>query len=189
MSVYQPMSGGYDDTNSVATPQPQAAQPQPVQQPLPEFSYDLGGVNPTTDLLYNSYLRGAGFDKASARAQADYARQQLNAQMQSAIPGFQQQLKEGLVDIGESAAARGAARSSSRVQDQNRFQRDVASKESAFRQGIVDQQAQIAFQLQDQMNSIERQRGEQELDARMRLVEEQNRQIAYQRALKELGLV
>lgn len=176
--------GAAPSTDSVGTPHLQAT-PAPA---LPEFSYDLGGVNPTNDLIYQSMLRGAGFDRSSAQAQAAYARQQLQSQLQAQIPLFAQQQKEGIVNEGEAAAARGAARSSSRLQAQNDVVSDTAQRESAFRAGIADKQAQLSFGLQDQLNQIDRQKAEAEIEARQRLVEDHNKQIAYQRALMELGL-
>lgn len=148
------------------------------QQP-PLFSYDLNGVNPSADLQYNAALRGYGLDASSARAQADYQRKSLNAQLQGAIPGMEQARGEGIVNDKESAANRGAIRSSSNLLSQDMTNRGVNTQEAALRAGIADKQAQLTFGLQDQLNSTARQQSEAELSARMRLLDQKNQQAAY----------
>lgn len=167
------------------------ASPVPTQAsatPLPDFTYDLGGINPASDLSYNSFLRGYGYDSASARAQAARQRASLQAQLEGALPQFGEQLKEGLTDVRESAANRGATRSSSSLLSQDKVQRDVNSREAALRSGIADKQAQVTFGLEDALAGLERQKAEESLQARARLLEQQNQQIAYQRALQQLGM-
>lgn len=171
--------------DSVPTPQFSQQQTAPA---APSFSYDLNSVNPMADLSYNSFLRGYGLDKSSAQAQASYQRGSLNAQLQAGAQGFNTQRKEGVTDANEMSAARGAARSSSNLLSQDKVVRDVNSKESAFRQGIADQQAQVAFGLQNTMNQLDTQKAEQEMQARESQVEMMNKQIAYQRAAHDLGI-
>lgn len=185
-------SGAYSDAmareQSVPTPKPQAKPVQAPTAPLPDFTYDLNGINPASDLSYNSFLRGYGYDAGSARAQAARQRASLQAQLEGALPQFGEQLKEGLTDVRESAANRGATRSSSNLLGQDKVQRDVSSREAALRSGIADKQAQVTFGLEDTLAGLERQKAEEGLQARARLLEQQNQQIAYQRALAELGM-
>lgn len=182
-------SGVYSAQNQQNVQAAGATAPATQQQAaLPEFTYDLNGVNPTSLLDYNSYLRGYGFDKSSAQAQANFQHSQLQSQLQAGLPIIQQDLKTGLTDAGESAAAAGGARSSARLVAQDRVQTDAARREAALRAGIADKEAQNSFSLQDTLASLENRRSEAEFTARTTLVDQQNKQIAYDRALAALGL-
>lgn len=186
--TYGPFGPGQTNPNTGEVIPDNNVQTQSTPEPaLPEFSYDLNGVNPSSDLAHNAFLRGYGYDKQMAVSQAAQQRASLQSRLQTALPQLQQQLSEGLTDIGESSAARGAARSSSRLTEQNRLQRDAANREAALRSGIADQEAQVAFGLQSTLGSLENQRAESELNARTRLVDEKNQQIAIERAMKQMG--
>lgn len=194
VSTPKPGGGSYSapaNDQPVATPAPAEplAPASDGPEDLPEFSYDLNGVNPAVDLQHNQYLRGYGYDKSTTLARGAQHRAALEAQLQAGLPQFGQQLQEGLTDAGESSAARGAARSTSRLLSQNKVQRDVSTREAAFRAGISDQQAQAAFATQDHVADLDRQKSDSELDARYRLLEQQNEQVAIQRALAQMGLL
>jgi hypothetical protein len=155
--------------------------------PLPEFSYDLNGVNPASDLDYNAFLRGYGYDKSSAVAQAARQRASLQAQLDGALPQIGLNKQAGLTNALESSAARGATNSSSRLGEQNNVASAAATQEAALRSGIADQQARVAYGLQDTVNNLDRQKSEQDLSARERLLQQQNQQVAIQRAIAALG--
>lgn len=181
------MPGGADSGGmGVYTPTQQSQAPS--QPKMPEYSYDLNSVNPEGYLGYKTFLGGYGYDKTSAQSQANYKNQSLAAQLAQGLPGFETERKEGVLNANESAGQRGAIRSSSNLLSQDNVVRDVNTKESAFRQGIADQQAQTAFGLQDTLNQLEQSRAQQELQARQAMLQQQNQQIAYQRAASQYGI-
>jgi hypothetical protein len=161
---------------------------QPSAAKVPDFNYNLGSVNPMTDLSYNTFARGYGMNKSNAEAQARYGRESLNAQLQGAMQGFNTQRKEGVTDANESATLNGGVSSSANLLSQDRVVRDVNTKEAAFRQGIADQQAQLAFGLQNTLTGLDTQRAEAEMQARQNLLAQQNQAVAYQQAAAALGL-
>lgn len=174
---------------SVQPATPAATEPQLQQSAsVPDFSYSLGSVNPMTDLSYRTFARGYGMSKSNAEAQARYGRESLNAQLQQGLQGFGTQRTEGVNDVNEAQTLNGNVSSSANLLGQDKVVRDVNSRESAFRQGIADQQAQLAFGLQNQIGSLDTQRAEQEMQARQAIVQQQNQAIAYQQALSQLGL-
>lgn len=187
--VAYPSGSVYGNNDPAAVQASVAASTAAQQQPQsPAFNYDLNGVNPANDLQYNSFLRGYGLDSSTAQAQADYTRRGLEAQLAAGIPGIEQQRQEGIVNDKEAAANRGAARSSSNLLTQDQTNRTANSNETALRQGIADKEAQASFGLQDTLNQLQRQKSEQELQARQRLLDVQNQQAAMNYVLQQNGL-
>lgn len=156
--------------------------------PSDPYNYDLNSVNPMSDLSYQAYLRGAGYSADLANAQASQQRQMLNAGAAIQDPMYQQQLQQQLTGLGNEAAGRGSVRSSAYLGAQNQARTNEASQKAAYDQGINDQQAQVAFGLQNTLAGISNNNSEQDLAARQRVLESQNQSTAYQQALQQLGL-
>lgn len=166
---------------------PQAGAQTSNQATGPAFSYDLNGVNPSSDLTYNAFLRGYGMDQATANAQAAYQRSAINSQLAASIPGMELSRQEGVTGDINNAANAGGVRGSANLLAQNNTNTGINDQENVARTNAAVQSGQVSLGLQSTMNSLNEQQAQQDLAARQRLVDQNNSMAAYRYAMGQFG--